>query len=98
MMFDLTTVWILIILFMIFYTFWQFRKFAETANRLSVEYCKRHKLQLLSVAMQTWHISFKNGIKLQLIYDLNYSANGINAKKGEVILVNGKLDQIHHWG
>lgn len=97
-MFDLTTVWFLIFIFSIVGVFWQFRKFAETADRAAKDYCKRYHLQLLSVAMQSWAIKVNNGLVLQITYEMNYSANGISASKGEVILNNGKVEQIHHWG
>ncbi len=97
-MFDLSTVWLLMVIFLIVALFWQFRKFAETADRAARDYCKRYHLQLLSVAMQSWKLKFNNGIKLSVQYEMNYSANGISANKGEVVLTNGKIEQIHHWG
>lgn len=97
-MFDLSTVWFLIAIFVLIYLFWQFRKFAETADRAAQDYCKRYHLQLLSVAMQSWRLRFDKGVKLSITYEMNYSANGISANKGEVILTNGKIEQIHHWG
>lgn len=97
-MFDLSTLWFLILIFVFVYVFWQFRKFAETADRAAKDYCKRYHLQLLSVAMESWRVKFDKGIKLSINYEMNYSANGISANKGEVILTNGKIEQIHHWG
>lgn len=98
-MFDLTTVWLLILIFLVFASFWQFRKFAETANRAAKDYCKRYQLQLLSVAQESWRIQCnKRGLHLVIHYEMNYSANGISANKGEVIISNGKIEQIHHWG
>lgn len=97
-MFDLSTVWFLIAIFVLIYLFWQFRKFAETADRAAQDYCKRYHLQLLSVAMQSWRLRFDKGVKLSITYEMNYSANGISANKGEVILTNGRIEQIHHWG
>lgn len=97
-MFDLSTLWFLIFIFVLVYVFWQFRKFAEKADRAAKDYCKRYHLQLLSVAMQSWRFKFDKGVKLSINYEMNYSANGISANKGEVILTNGKIEQIHHWG
>ena len=97
-MFDLTTVWFLIFIFSIVGVFWQFRKFAETADRAAKDYCKRYHLQLLSVAMQSWRFRFNKGLQLSVSYEMNYSANGISANTGEVVLTNGKIEQIHHWG
>lgn len=97
-MFDLSTVWLLIFIFILVYVFWQFRKFAETADRAAKEYCKKYHIQLLSVAMQSWAVKFDRGVKLRINYEMNYSANGISANKGEVVLANGKVEQIHHWG
>lgn len=96
-MFDLQTVWLLMFILAIVAVFWQFRKFAETADRAAKDYCKRYSLQLLSVAMQSWRIAINKGLVLQVSYEMNYSANGISAKKGEVVLANGKVEQIHHW-
>lgn len=97
-MFDLSTVWLLILIFSIVGIFWQFRKFAETADRAAKDYCKRYHLQLLSVAMQSWRFKFNKGLQLSVSYEMNYSANGISANTGEVILTNGKIEHIHHWG
>lgn len=97
-MFDLSTVWFLIFIFLVVFGFWQFRKFAETADRAARDYCKRYHLQLLSVALTNWRVAFSRGVKLELTYEMNYSANGISASKGEVVLNNGKVNQIHHWG
>lgn len=96
-MFDLSTVWLLMLITAIFSVFWQFRQFAELAARIAREYCKRHHLQLLSVAMQNWRIGFSKGIKFYVVYDLNYSADGLTSKKGEIVLCNGKVEQVHHW-
>lgn len=96
-MFDLTTVWLMMLIFSVFATFWQFRKFAETADKTAKSYCKRHHIQLLSVALQHWKVGFNKGIQLRLIYDLNYSADGLTAKKGEIVIINGKVEQVHHW-
>lgn len=97
-MFDLSTVWLLILIFSIVGIFWQFRKFAETADRAAKDYCNRYHLQLLSVAMQSWRFKFNKGLQLSVSYEMNYSANGISANTGEVILTNGKIEHIHHWG
>lgn len=97
-MFDLTTVWFLILIFLVVGGFWQFRKFAETADRAAKDYCKRYHLQLLSVALTDWSIQFSKGLKFNLTYEMNYSANGLSASKGEVVIANGKIEQIHHWG
>ena len=96
-MFDLSTVWLLILIAGVFSIFWQFRQFAELAARVAKDYCKRHHLQLLSVAMQHWRFTFNKGFKLYVIYDLNYSADGLTAKKGEIVLCNGRVEQVHHW-
>lgn len=93
-MFDLSTVWLIIIAVVIYWGFWQQRKFAERAERAAKEYCQRHRLQLLSVPMNNWQLRVKTG--LVLTYTLNYSADGLSARKGEVVLVNGKVQQIYH--
>jgi hypothetical protein len=96
--FDLTTVWMLIILFGVFAVFWQFRKFAELARVQAKQYCQRYHLQLLSVPQREWKVSFSNGVKLVIYYELNYSADGLSAQKGEIEMINGKINQISHWG
>ncbi|NVK24362.1 MAG: DUF3301 domain-containing protein [Gammaproteobacteria bacterium] len=96
-MFDLTTVWLLMVIMAVISLFWQVRQFAELASKVAQNYCKRHHLQLLSVAQQSWRLSWKKGPKLFVIYDLNYSADGLTAKKGEIVLCNGKVEQVHHW-
>ena len=70
---------------------------SETANLVAKDYCRRHHLQLLSVSLQSWRIIVSKGLKLKITYDLNYSADGLTAKKGEIIRLNGKVEQGHHW-
>lgn len=97
-MFDLTTVWLLLLICLICAGFWQFRKFAELARRSAQDYCQRYHLQLLSVPQRRWQLAFSNGIKLSIWYDLNYSADGLSARKGEIEMINGRISQISHWG
>ncbi len=96
-MFDLETVWLLIFVSLIFSVFWQSRKVAEQARISGEQYCKTHHLQLLSIAMSDWSISIKSGLKVRVIFDLNYSADGLSAKKGEIVISNGRVEQISHW-
>ncbi|GAB2992190.1 DUF3301 domain-containing protein [Psychrosphaera aestuarii] len=96
-MFDLQTVWLLMFVGGIFALFWQSRKVAERARLAGSQYCKTHHLQLLSIAMADWNISFSKGLKVVMTFDLNYSADGLTSKKGEIKIVNGKVEQISHW-
>jgi len=96
-MFDLATVWFLMLAVAIFWVFWQIRRFAEVARSAANHYCKKHHLQLLSTAMSGWSFSFKNGIQVIVNFELNYSADGLTAKQGEIELINGKVNQISHW-
>ncbi len=77
--------------------FLQFRKLAETADRAAKQYCQRHHLQLLSVPMQSWKLRYDKKLILKVTFILNYSADGLSAKQGEIILHNGKVEHIHHW-
>jgi hypothetical protein len=95
--FDLETVWLLMLVGGVFGLFWQSRKMAERARMAGTQYCKTHHLQLLSIAMSTWSFSIKSGPKITLLFDLNYSADGLTSKKGEIVVVNGKIEQISHW-
>ena len=96
-MFDLTTVWLLIFAVSVFWLFWQIRRFAEVARLAAKQYCKKHHLQLLSTAMSDWHLAFKNGVKVIVIFELNYSADGLTSKQGEIEVINGRVNQISHW-
>ena len=96
-MFDLTTVWLFIFLLIVFWCFWQVRRFAETARNAAVAYCQKHHLQLLSTAMAAMKFSFKSGLQIIVTFELNYSADGLTAKQGEIELVNGRVNQISHW-
>ena len=96
-MFDLQTVWLLMLVAGVFGLFWQSRKIAERARVVGTQYCKTHHLQLLSIAMSNWNVSVKAGLKFTVTFDLNYSADGLTAKKGEIQIVNGKVEQISHW-
>lgn len=96
-MFDLQAVWLLILFGIIIWLFWQTRKVAERARVAGKQYCQQHHLQLLSIALSTWKLSLKGGLKIQAFFDLNYSADGLTAKQGEIIISNGKVEQISHW-
>lgn len=96
-MFDLATVWLLMLLVLIAGMFWQLRSFAELARRSAVQYCKKHGLQLLSVAMTSVKPKWQNGLQVVVTFDLNYSPEGLTAKKGEIEIINGKVNQIYHW-
>lgn len=96
-MFDLTAVWMLMIIVMICWGFWQVRKVAETARRAAEQYCQKNALQLLSVAMSSIKCRFENGLKFVATFELNYSPDGLRAKKGEIEIVNGRVNQIYHW-
>ena len=96
-MFDLQTVWLLMFVGGVFGIFWQSRKLAERARYAGEQYCKTHHLQLLSIAMSDWTFRFTNGVQLEVLFDLNYSADGLSAKKGEIKFINGKVEQISHW-
>lgn len=96
-MFDLTSVWILLLVFAIIGAFWKLRSFAELARVAAKDYCQKHGLQLLSVAMANVRIRFHKGLLLVVTFDLNYSPEGITAKQGEIEIVNGKVNQIFHW-
>lgn len=97
-MFDLTTVWLLMLVAAIIGSFWQLRKVAELARRAGEAYCKKHRLQLLSIAMSNLKVSFKNGPQILVEFDLNYSPEGISSKRGEIVIANGRVEQISHWG
>ena len=96
-MFDLTTVWLMMFFIGIIVMFLQFRKLAEIAESSAKNYCQRYHLQLLSVPMQSWKLGYEKKLILKVSFILNYSADGISAKKGEIILHNGKVEHIHHW-
>jgi hypothetical protein len=96
-MFDLTTVWLIMFVAFIIAVFLQFRKLAEIAEIAAKNYCERYHLQLLSVPMQSWKLGFKKKLIIKVSFILNYSADGLSAKKGEIILHNGKVEHIHHW-
>lgn len=97
-MFDLSTVWVLMLFSIVAGLFWQIRKVAELARISAQHYCQKHALQLLSVAMATVRIRWQNGLIFVITFDLNYSPEGLTAKKGEITIINGKVDQIYHWG
>jgi len=96
-MFDLSTVWLFMLFLGIFWLFWQSRRFAETARVAAVAYCKKHHLQLLSTAMANIKLGFHNGPQIVIIFELNYSADGLTAKQGEIEIINGRVNQISHW-
>lgn len=96
-MFDLQAVWMLMLVGLVIWLFWQTRKVAELARRSGKQYCQTHHLQLLSIAMSNWRLSFNNGLQVIVCFDLNYSADGLSSKKGEIIIINGKVSQISHW-
>ncbi|QTH64407.1 DUF3301 domain-containing protein [Psychrosphaera ytuae] len=96
-MFDLQSVWLLMLIAMVMWLFWQTRKVAERARIAGKQYCQQHHLQLLSIAMSDWTVSVKSGLVVKVFFDLNYSADGLTAKKGEIIIANGKVEQISHW-
>lgn len=81
----------------VMWLFWQTRKVAERARMAGKQYCQQHHLQLLSIAMSDWAISLNGGFSVRVFFDLNYSADGLTAKKGEIIITNGKVEQISHW-
>lgn len=81
----------------VFWLFWQSRRFAELARLAAEQYCKTHHLQLLSTALSSARFSLAKGPQLILLFELNYSADGLTAKQGEIQLVNGKINQISHW-
>ncbi|GHB79945.1 hypothetical protein GCM10008107_31750 [Psychrosphaera saromensis] len=97
-MFDLTTVWLIMFFACIVVVFLQFRKLAEIAESAAKGYCERYHLQLLSVPMQSWKVGFNKKLIIKASFILNYSGDGLSAKKGEIILHNGKVEHIHHWG
>ena len=81
----------------VFWLFWQVRRFAEVARNAAKHYCKKHHLQLLSTAMSDWQFSLKNGLQIIVIFELNYSADGLTSKQGEIEVINGRVNQISHW-
>lgn len=96
-MFDLQSVWLLMVIAIVAWLFWQSRKVAERARVAGKQYCQQHHLQLLSIALSNWRLSLKKGLEIKAYFDLNYSADGLTAKKGEIIISNGKVEQISHW-
>lgn len=96
-MFDLTTVWLLMLCFGIGWSFWQFRRFAELAASTANEYCEKYHLQLLSVSRRNWQLSLKQGLQVRVLFNLNYSADGLTSRQGEIEIVNGKVTQVSHW-
>jgi hypothetical protein len=96
-MFDLQAVWFLMIVVLIIMAFWQTRKVAERARIAGKQYCQNHHLQLLSIAMSHWKVSLKGGLSIQVFFDLNYSADGLSSKTGEIIIKNGRIEHISHW-
>lgn len=94
---DLTTIWLLMLIFLVAWGFWQVRKWAELADKSAKEYCQKHHLQWLSSPRSHYRLGWDNGINITGYYTLNYSADALTAKKGEVVIKNGRLEQIHHW-
>lgn len=83
--------------FIIIGMFWKIRSFAELARVSAEDYCKKHGLQLLSVAMGAIRVRLNKGVNIIVTFDLNYSPEGITAKQGEIEIINGKVNQISHW-
>ncbi len=96
-MFDLSTVWALMFVALVVSVFWQLRKVAELARQAGSAYCKKHRLQLLSIAMASVRLGFKKGPRVIVSFDLNYSPEGISSRQGEIVIINGRVEQISHW-
>ena len=96
-MFDLTSVWLLMFGLAVFWIFWQIRRFAEVARVAAKQYCDKYHLQLLSTAMSGLQFRFRNGLQVVVHFELNYSADGLSARQGEIEMINGKINQISHW-
>jgi hypothetical protein len=84
-------------IFLIAAIFWQFRKYAELAERTAKQYCKSNGLQYLSVPQKEWRLSFQKGVSFSVTYELNYSLDGISARKGLLEITNGRITQLYHW-
>jgi hypothetical protein len=73
---NLFDVVVLIILGLIGTQFWQIRAMTEMAHRYAAQYCKKHNLQLITVARESTKIGlFKQRLAWQCRYRFEFSAN-----------------------
>jgi len=72
-LFDLI---VLLALTLIGLQFWQIRAMTEMAHRYATQYCKKHHLQLITVARESTKIRvFKQRLAWQCRYRFEFSAN-----------------------
>lgn len=72
-LFDLV---LLMLLGLIGLQFWQIRAMTEMANRYAAQYCKKHSLQLITVARESTRIGFfKQRLAWRCRYRFEFSAN-----------------------
>lgn len=87
---DLGSVIILLVMVMIVVQFWRLRSIAEYMVQYSNQYCKKHKLQYISLArINTTFKIYKGRLDWQLQYQMEFSSDGETEYVG-VITSHGK--------
>lgn len=73
---NLFDVVLLIALGLICLQFWHIRAMTEMANRYAAQYCKKHSLQLITVARESTKIAlYKQRLAWRCRYRFEFSAN-----------------------
>lgn len=85
-------------LFVIAAFFWQLRQMAEISRVYASSECKKQKVQLLSVAMESARPSIggSNGLCWRAKFIFEFSTDGLNQYRADIAM-HGKRIQKIHW-
>ena len=92
MVFTLTDVVALLIVFVIILQFWHIRDITEMANRYLGNYCQERDLQLLSVARSKTQLGLHKGKPdWHTVFEFEFSGNGTDRYAGQLFMAGKKV-------
>ena len=95
MTFNLFDLVILITLAIVGIQFWQIRSMTEMAYRFASNYCKKHSLQLVSVARENTIVAISRGRPAwKCRYRFEFSANRDSSNSGSFVLVGNTVVEL----
>ena len=94
--FNVTDIYLLLLLFAVFWYFIYLRKIAEAARDQAIKYCKTEELQYIAIARKYSrpHFSKQQGFFWQSLFELEFSSDGESSYQGLLTLQGLKLKNI----
>ena len=84
-------IYILLSLCSVIWYFWYLRNVAETARKLTEQYCEQHKLQYIAIARSKTRLSASKrlGVFIKSEFEFEFSGDGESSYTG-ILTMNGQ--------